>query len=564
MEIQKLDIVKLIEKNPLIKLSQNYQSKLLTKIQQNFNDTEQRLFVASFYCYLNHNSKTDFVIELESIWKWLGYSRKEHCKVVLEKHFIIDIDYKIGFTEVAGKLKNGINVGGRPKEKILMTINTFKKLCLKSCTKKADEIHDYFIKLEETLQETINEESTELRNQLEQKEQLLIEQKDTIFKQRDALHRIQKRKLEKYQKREYLYIGSDNQNRCVIGISKDINERRSHYNTHNPDLEIKYVIPCRDYILTEKIVKKIMEKYTITNSKEWFECDYEKLKIIIEVVIYILDDTVHDYDKFEDIYKQFSNIHNQIFTEKNIVKIDKEKEQKLNETIDAIKIEKQKNLVNNYFTQDIYKKFITENCEINESYKESGKMLLLEFKNSLQNTDYKDKINQLFHDTGYNNSFGFDQKFKKEFYDNVEIILDTHLTDFRLNNKIQAGFRTIRIKKINNQNQEKSIYFSLNDYNKFFEEYIEFVPGKKRGKLTPKIKTLDIISHFIKYITKNNIKISDVNKDIIENLIHNQDFRKYFVSKIVQKYNIVQSKRLSFDNTDNRHYGFYNIKLIQF
>ena len=34
-----------------------------------------------------------------------------------------------------------------------MTINTFKKLCLKSNTKKADEINDYFIKLEESLQE---------------------------------------------------------------------------------------------------------------------------------------------------------------------------------------------------------------------------------------------------------------------------------------------------------------------------------------------------------------------------------------------------------------------------
>lgn len=59
-----------------------------------------------------------------------------------------------------------------------MTVNTFKKLCLKSNTKKADEIHDYFIKLEESLQETINEESNELRNQLLQKEQELLYQQD--------------------------------------------------------------------------------------------------------------------------------------------------------------------------------------------------------------------------------------------------------------------------------------------------------------------------------------------------------------------------------------------------
>ena len=36
--------------------------------------------------------------------------------------------------------------GGQNKEQILMNINTFKKLCLKAGTKKADEIHDYYIK----------------------------------------------------------------------------------------------------------------------------------------------------------------------------------------------------------------------------------------------------------------------------------------------------------------------------------------------------------------------------------------------------------------------------------
>ena len=43
----------------------------------------------------------------------------------------------------------------------------------KSWYKKADEIHEYYIKLEETLQEVIQEESTELKLQLEQKHQQL-------------------------------------------------------------------------------------------------------------------------------------------------------------------------------------------------------------------------------------------------------------------------------------------------------------------------------------------------------------------------------------------------------
>lgn len=33
----------------------------------------------------------------------------------------------------------------------MLKVNTFKKFCLKAGTKKADEIHDYYLKLEETL-----------------------------------------------------------------------------------------------------------------------------------------------------------------------------------------------------------------------------------------------------------------------------------------------------------------------------------------------------------------------------------------------------------------------------
>ena len=59
-----IDIVNLIESNPITKLTGNYQSKLIEKVKHNFDNYEQQMFVASFYCYLNYNSKTDFVIDL--------------------------------------------------------------------------------------------------------------------------------------------------------------------------------------------------------------------------------------------------------------------------------------------------------------------------------------------------------------------------------------------------------------------------------------------------------------------------------------------------------------------
>ena len=60
-----LDIVKLIEKNPITRLSKNYQNNLINKIKSKFSEGQQQLFVASFFCYLNYNSKNEFIIDLD-------------------------------------------------------------------------------------------------------------------------------------------------------------------------------------------------------------------------------------------------------------------------------------------------------------------------------------------------------------------------------------------------------------------------------------------------------------------------------------------------------------------
>ena len=156
-----LDIVELIENNPITRLTNTYQNKLITKIKNNFTDTEQQLFVSSFYCFLNYNQRDDFVIDLDNVWKWIGFSQKIKGKTLLEKYFVIDIDYKILLSRSAQQTSH--TQGGHNKETILMNIRTFKLFCLKAGTKKAEQIHEYYIKLEETLQEVVQEESDELK-----------------------------------------------------------------------------------------------------------------------------------------------------------------------------------------------------------------------------------------------------------------------------------------------------------------------------------------------------------------------------------------------------------------
>ncbi len=133
------DIVDLIENNPITKLSTTYQNKLLTKIKTKFTENEQQIFVASFYGFLNYDSKMDFVIDLDDVWKWLKFSTKQKAKMLLENHFVKDKDYIISLNP---QVKQSEHIkGGHNKEVFLLNILTFKKFCLKAGTTRADEMH---------------------------------------------------------------------------------------------------------------------------------------------------------------------------------------------------------------------------------------------------------------------------------------------------------------------------------------------------------------------------------------------------------------------------------------
>jgi len=165
-EMTTLNVLDWVEKNSLTKFTESYKSKLLLKIKEKFNDEEQKLFFVSSYKYFNHDSHTEFVIDLDNVWKLLGFQQKSNAKLLLENNFLINKDY-ISCNRSSVNIDKKKGRGGHNKETILLTVNTFKLFSLKSGTKKADQIHEYYIKLEDTLNEIINEESDELKLQLE-------------------------------------------------------------------------------------------------------------------------------------------------------------------------------------------------------------------------------------------------------------------------------------------------------------------------------------------------------------------------------------------------------------
>jgi hypothetical protein len=248
-----LDIVELIENNPITRLSGTYNSKLLNKIKENFTETGQQLFVASFFCFLNYQ-KNDFVIDLDNIWEWLGFTLKSSAKRVLEKHFKLNVDYQKSSLRRSREQEN--TPGGSQKEKIMMNVKTFKLFCIKSCTTKADQIHEYYITLEETLQDVIQEETTELKKQLEIKDTELADYRQYLKEK--GLEK-EKRLVSDFHLKNVVYVfliqNIGDALVVKIGATQSIKERKSNLsNSFTTEILLIDVIQSDNYIKFEKFL----------------------------------------------------------------------------------------------------------------------------------------------------------------------------------------------------------------------------------------------------------------------------------------------------------------------
>ena len=295
---QSINIIKIIEENPSTKLSKPYEGKLINKLKDNFSTTEQQLFISSFYCYLNYKSN-DFVIDLDDIWGWLGFARKTNAKNVLEKYFKVETDYKIVLPQARENLSNG-----RPSEKIMLNIKTFKKMCLKANTPKANEIHEYYIKLEETLHEIIDEESNELRLQLVEKDnemQIIKEEKEKLEKRY-----IKRPKLAKDKKNVvYLMTTNDSEKRreYTVGKALDLSNRKENYDQNKlHDFKIIYYVSCKSskfMDMIEAIVLAKLGRYRCKAGRDvFFLPEMNDIKLFTDVFDNcekIYDDVEHDH-----------------------------------------------------------------------------------------------------------------------------------------------------------------------------------------------------------------------------------------------------------------------------
>jgi hypothetical protein len=165
------------------------------------------IFKLNYYIltkYINNIIHNDFSINLNIIYKLLGFNNIFFAKIYLFKKFIINKDFIINFN------KKFINNKYKYKCNIYLTIDCYKKFCLYINNTKSLEIYDNYINLEFIYNKF-----------LEQK--LLNKSKDKLYKSKDKL----------YESKDKLYESKDefNKTETEFNESKDeFNESKDEFN----------------------------------------------------------------------------------------------------------------------------------------------------------------------------------------------------------------------------------------------------------------------------------------------------------------------------------------------
>ena len=160
------------------------ENSFIELLQREFTKDEEKLFIIHFICFNAYND-TDFVVNLNSNFKWLGYTRIDDAKRILVKYFEENKDFIIQYNDLKKDTKKSEEPNqedtkeiseepSKPKkerklknsETIFLTYDCFLLLCLKTKTDQADKILMYYIKLEKVLFQYLNDTEYRLNNKI--------------------------------------------------------------------------------------------------------------------------------------------------------------------------------------------------------------------------------------------------------------------------------------------------------------------------------------------------------------------------------------------------------------
>ncbi len=322
----KINFEELVKTNS--ELSVDCQSKLISTINQEFTETEKEWYVYNLFMYLNYHPTKDYPVNLEDLYKTIGFANKGNAMKTIKNNFTEGEDYKTSFLP-----KEKSSWGGSGREQIMLNTETFKFLCLLAKTEKGKEIRKYYVKLEtiynmlvkeqfEIAQKLIKEKEKkelELKNQLLQNQEIIdYQKKERIYLEKELEEKSQKirvltKKTNKFKLGECVYVfksNHENKNIYKIGRTKNCNEREYNHKTATFDGEIIYQVMCANSTILERVCHHFLDEYKIASKREWFLSDFSTIKNAVDIAQCLVDSKI-DFKMVnivQDIKKIIKNI----------------------------------------------------------------------------------------------------------------------------------------------------------------------------------------------------------------------------------------------------------------
>lgn len=347
-------------------------TKLQSMLDDEFDDEEQQIFLTHFKVFLNRDK--EFIINIDFAFKWIGLSRKDVCKRLLEKHLILNKDYIID-----DSINNAIHFKMDQENKfktneiILMTPRAFKQLCILANTDKGIKVRQYYIKMESVTMNYLqdkNEENEKIIKKITQKNIEANQQNKNLEyaleAEKEKLARLLNRRVHSESPGQLVYIYKESENKYRIGESSDIKRRESEHSASNTKNFVVYTKRCCNCKLLEKVVHHILDQYRDLGSRnrEWFTVSFEIAKAALDSAHLFLDGLVDRCDGLDDNFTE--NLRNimDYLPESDIPKIIKEAEPEPEPEPEPeleINIDNVENPLN-------FDKFINEYCEIGDTF----------------------------------------------------------------------------------------------------------------------------------------------------------------------------------------------------
>jgi phage anti-repressor protein len=431
-------------KNSSIKLnlSNEYQSKMVTNLNEEFTEKEQKWYIANLYIYMNYHPTNDYPINLENVFKMIGFANKGNAKRTLENNFTKDEDYKITILPS--------EKGQIAREEIMLNIDCFKSLCMIAKTSQGKEIRKYYVKLENIYNKIIKEE-------IENTQRLLKEKEKELSKEKTLRNKMLNRRCFDVEDGEYVYLYQDilgnSDSLLKIGKSTKLINREEFYSNTNKSGGIVFYVKCIDCSLIEKICHHMLDKFRVNKMQEWFNIDLELAKSTIKNVVNIVDsqNSIPQINEFLQNFKisdvDVYNVETAEISEKAEINVQQTNTKQIQ--------------------PDDFSGFLENCCEIGDQFFTAKEELTKAFRIYTKNTiekSIKEKLNTFLKD-----------KFKSgvEFYDNIR-------------RNVWRGFKL------------KPLTFSVNDHDNI-TDYERFILDKCQINYLNRISYTDFFDEFVNY-----------------------------------------------------------------